>query len=356
MNLQAFQTPFELIWGDLQSLTMMPNRLTEINSWHGHIPFAFWLVKKLEPSIFVEFGVHKGDSYSAFCQAVQTFSYPTLCYGIDAWQRDDNASLHDKVNYDEYCRFHNEQYTGFSRLIETNFNDAPLFFQDGTIDLLSIVDQPRYEDVKDSFKSWLPKLSDRAIVLFHDTNARAQASSGLWQFFLELSQQYSGRSFSFLHCNGLGILIVGGQAPVALRNLGGLRGEDVEFVRLSFSTFGKLVEARATELMLRSELKRLNLALQESVLDVQKSEKLRLESAIELIKAGENERRKIEIESYKAELKLSSLWQDALKELHSLRKQYDDVCQENEVLIKSRSMRITKPLRDLLLFANRFRY
>ena len=333
----------------------MPRRLTETNSWHGHIPFAFWLVKKLEPSIFVEFGVHKGDSYSAFCQAVQTFSYPTLCYGIDVWQRDDDANLHDKIDYDEYCRFHNEHYIGFSRLIQTNFNDAPLFFKDCTIDLLSIVGQPSYEECNHYFDSWLPKLSDRAVVLFHDTSARGQ-ESGLWRFFLELSQKYSGRSFSFLHCNGLGVLIVGGHAPVAIQCLGSLEGEDVEFARLAFSTFGKLVEAQATELMLRSELERLNLALQEADSTAQKSEKLRVENLIELVKAGENERRKIEIESHKAELKLSSLWQEALRELETLKKQYEEVSRENEILVKSRSMRITKPLRDLLLFASRFRH
>jgi hypothetical protein len=28
-----------------------PLRLTDINSWHGHIPFAFWIIEALRSSI-----------------------------------------------------------------------------------------------------------------------------------------------------------------------------------------------------------------------------------------------------------------------------------------------------------------
>jgi hypothetical protein len=88
MNSKPLSSISELVFGELQALQIAPKRLTEINSWHGHIPFAFWLVKKLEPSVFIELGVHKGDSYSAFCQAVQLFSLDTACYGVDTWKED----------------------------------------------------------------------------------------------------------------------------------------------------------------------------------------------------------------------------------------------------------------------------
>ena len=86
MNSKLSTSISEMVFGEFRSLQVVPKRLTEITSWHGHIPFAFWLVKKLEPSIFVELGVHKGDSYSAFCQAVQLFSLNTACYGVDTWK------------------------------------------------------------------------------------------------------------------------------------------------------------------------------------------------------------------------------------------------------------------------------
>ena len=60
-----------------------PERLTDVASWHGHIPFAFWLMENLQPSVFVELGTHKGDSYCAFLQAVAKFSLSTVCYAVD---------------------------------------------------------------------------------------------------------------------------------------------------------------------------------------------------------------------------------------------------------------------------------
>ena len=95
MNTKPSTSISELVFGELQVFQIVPKHLTEINSWHGHIPFAFWLVKKLEPSVFVELGVQKGDSYSAFCQAVQLFSLNTACYGVDTWKGENQAVLYE---------------------------------------------------------------------------------------------------------------------------------------------------------------------------------------------------------------------------------------------------------------------
>src|SRR5207237_355175 len=46
-----------------------PRRLTDVDSWHEHIPFAFFAVAALRPRLLVELGTWKGDSYCAFCQA-----------------------------------------------------------------------------------------------------------------------------------------------------------------------------------------------------------------------------------------------------------------------------------------------
>ncbi len=40
-----------------------PDRLTNVASWHTHIPFAFWCIENLQPRVFVELGTHRGDSY-----------------------------------------------------------------------------------------------------------------------------------------------------------------------------------------------------------------------------------------------------------------------------------------------------
>ena len=218
MNSKPSSSISEMVFGELESLQVAPKRLTEITSWHGHIPFAFWLVKKLEPSIFVELGVHKGDSYSAFCQAVQLFSLNTACYGVDSWKGEDQAGSYDEAIYQEFSGYHDDQYASFSRLIRTTFDDALGYFVDGSVDLLHINGRQGYEDVKHNFEFWLPKLSAQAVVLFHDINVR-EREIGVWKLFHELSQQYSGRTFSFIHSHGLGVLIVGDNVPDILQRL-----------------------------------------------------------------------------------------------------------------------------------------
>lgn len=143
----------ELVFGELQALQTSPERLTESNSWHGHIPFVFWLVKKLEPSVFVELGVHKGDSYNAFCQAVQLFALNTACYGVDAWKGEEQAALCEEAIYQEYSGYHDQQYASFSRLIRTTFDAALGCFADGSVDLLTIDGRHSYEAVKYDFES-----------------------------------------------------------------------------------------------------------------------------------------------------------------------------------------------------------
>src|SRR5690554_7993789 len=68
-----------------------PERLTVTESWHRHIPFAFALLDMLKPSVYVELGTHRGDSYCAVCQAVVQQGLPTRCYAVDTWQGDEHA-------------------------------------------------------------------------------------------------------------------------------------------------------------------------------------------------------------------------------------------------------------------------
>ncbi|NLY16448.1 MAG: glycosyltransferase [Gammaproteobacteria bacterium] len=187
-----------------------PERLTHVESWHRHIPFAFAVLEMLKPSVFVELGSHWGDSYCAFCQGVQQQRLATRCYAVDTWQGDEHAGHYGNEVYEDLSAWHNPRYSAFSTLLRMTFDDALAHFPDGSVDLLHIDGLHTYEAVKHDFETWLPKMSSQGVVLFHDTNVR-HADFGVWQLWDELSGHHP--SFEFPFGFGLGVLAVGPEVP-----------------------------------------------------------------------------------------------------------------------------------------------
>jgi hypothetical protein len=205
-----------LLARELEPCLWYPERLVWPNSWAGHIPFAFWITDALRPQILVELGVHTGNSYAAFCQAVKLTGIPAACFGVDTWQGDEHAGLYSDEVYSELLTWHDARYGNFSRLIRSTFDEAVEYFSPGTIDLLHIDGLHTYEAVRRDFETWRPRLSNRAVVLFHDTNVRDR-NFGVWHLWEELTAQYP--YFEFLHGHGLGVLGVGADLPPSLTAL-----------------------------------------------------------------------------------------------------------------------------------------
>ena len=223
-----------------------PTRLDVPSAWHAHVPFAFWLVSQTAPRLLVELGTHHGVSYAAFCEAVRRGGLPTRCFAVDTWEGDKHAGFYDESVFAGFRSFHDPLYRAFSTLLRLDFAAAAGRFADGSIDLLHIDGAHDYDSVRRDFEAWLPKLSNRAVVLFHDTNVR-EADFGVWRLFAELREHYPG--FEFVHASGLGVLAVGTEVPEAVAALCRLHdAASLRRVRERFAAIGERWVAESTQL------------------------------------------------------------------------------------------------------------
>lgn len=197
------------------SMLISPRSLS-LSAWLGHIPFASWLIEQLQPTSIVELGTHRGASFLAICQVVQEQGLSSRVFAVDTWQGDEHAGYYGDEIYNELREYQQRNYAGISEMLRMRFNEALEYFADGSIDLLHIDGLHTYDAVREDFETWRPKLSPRAVVLFHDTCVR-ERGFGVWQYWSEISRQFP--SFEFTHTHGLGVLLVGEDRHPALAHL-----------------------------------------------------------------------------------------------------------------------------------------
>ncbi len=177
------------------------------SGWTEHVPLAMLLVEMLQPRILVELGTQHGVSYCAFCQSVSEGKSSTRCYAVDTWKGDAHATYYKESVFQELNE-HHRRYDSFSTLLRMTFDDALHHVPDRSVDLLHIDGLHYYEAVKKDYETWQPKLSERAVILFHDT-METSGGFGVHQLWRELSANFPG--FNFEHGHGLGILARGPQ-------------------------------------------------------------------------------------------------------------------------------------------------
>ncbi len=195
----------------LEVVQFVPRSLRLSEAWVGHCPFAAWVILTQKPKLFVELGTFGGNSYFAFCQAVQLYRTPTRCYAVDTWQGDEHGGFYDETVYQYVAQHNREHYAAFSTLLRTTFDEASAYFAEGSVDLLHIDGLHTYEVVRHDFYTWLPKIAQGGLVLLHDTMVR-ERGFGVWRLWRELVEQYPYH-LEFAHSFGLGVLWIGDAKP-----------------------------------------------------------------------------------------------------------------------------------------------
>ena len=229
-----------------------PLRLAYPWAWVEHIPFAMLLMDITRPKLLVELGTHSGNSYCAFCQAIKSVGIESKCYAVDTWKGDEHAGFYGPEILANLRAYHDSLYGDFSRLVQSKFDDAVKYFSDGSIDVLHIDGLHTFDAVKYDFETWLPKLSERAVILLHDINVREQ-DFGVWKLWELLSTNYP--SFSFTHGHGLGVLAIGKKYPKKLNVLLEMREHDLTIFREIFYKLGRQLIERLENQQVIQELK-----------------------------------------------------------------------------------------------------
>lgn len=218
---------------------LLPWDVSHDSAWIEHAPFLAWLIGEHRPGSFVELGSHWGFSYFAAVEAAKAVGLAMDSVAIDTWEGDMHAGEYGEGVY-EYVRARNEEVGGAgSRLFRGYFDEALDTVADGSVDLLHIDGLHTYEASRHDFDAWLPKMSTRGVVLFHDTAERA-ADFGVYRTWAEVSATYP--AFAFTHGHGLGVLLVGSEVNEPLRELAASNSSDAgEAVRRLFWQLGRNV-------------------------------------------------------------------------------------------------------------------
>lgn len=193
-------------WVEAARAAFAPTETVVGSAWSGHIPTLFFLMRILSPRRYVELGTHNGMSFFTACQAAAKAEPPCECIAIDTWEGDVQAGIYSENVFSHFEYLLHTRYPHVGNYIRGFFDDAVHSFQDGSIDLLHIDGLHTYEAVRNDFETWLPKMSSRGVVIFHDTIVEEEGF-GVWRFWQEIADRFP--SWNSQHTYGLGIAFVG---------------------------------------------------------------------------------------------------------------------------------------------------
>ncbi|MGQ7242638.1 hypothetical protein ACUN9V_04165 [Salinicola sp. V024] len=179
----------------------------EQSPWLDHLPLMFWLMEAMAPKRCVTLGVGPGSPHLAFCQGVQRLGLDSECLLIAADQDEMAGELHARAD---------RRYGALAGRINVSPRRGAKQLEEGSIDILALDIPPDDEDMEDVLERWLPRVSERGVILIPGINRREPGCIA-HQNFLALQNIY--RSITFHHGDGLGVLIVGEKPPALLETL-----------------------------------------------------------------------------------------------------------------------------------------
>lgn len=237
------RSPHDLLV-DVVSASCVRVKAYVFSAWSELIPVMYTLFVLLRPRRFVELGVHNGMSFFSACQVEEHLGLGTECVAVDSWVGDEHAGFHGNEVFDGFRDYLRKTYPR-QEYAQGYFSTVLDCFEDGSIDLLHIDGLHTYEAVKKDFETWLPKLSDVGVIIFHDTNV-LERNFGVWRLWEELRLRYPAHNFA--HQHGLGIIYVG-RAPHPFADLLQMLSTNRQYTILAqayFEAVGRLlIECRA---------------------------------------------------------------------------------------------------------------
>lgn len=155
-------------------LWQRPNHITNKDTSHENLFLMFFMISVLRPHVSVELGTANEDTYFSICQGVDFLRLPTKCYAVGQW---------DQNTFQQVNSYNRVFYQSFSSLLNMQTDQALSEFEEESIDFLHIKGLPSV-DVVNMLREWLPKLSNRGIILLSEPKVSSSEFSSLEVFNL----------------------------------------------------------------------------------------------------------------------------------------------------------------------------
>jgi len=152
----------------------------KLSSMSENRSFLYWLTARLDPKLIVELGTYYGCSFFAFTQAIKDHRLSTYLMGVDTWKGDEHSLFYGEEVMGTFQNVLQAYNTPNTVAYQDTFDNFADNLKPDCIDVLLIDGLHTYEASKNDFETYLPKLNDNAVVLFHDIKVQHFTLKEYW--------------------------------------------------------------------------------------------------------------------------------------------------------------------------------